>query len=50
MFKRLKAAYHEYLHSIANMRAIDDALVGGHFTLLDYLEIPLSTALRAYRK
>ena len=50
MFKRLRAAYHEYCRSVEYMRAIDDALVGGHFTPWDYIEIPLVNAARAYRK
>lgn len=50
MFKGLRAAYHEYCRSVANMRAIDAALVGGHFTPRDYVELPLLNALRAFKR
>ena len=49
MFKRLRAAYHEYCRSVAYMRDIDAVLVGGHFTPWDYVELPILNALRAYR-
>ena len=49
MFKRLRAAHHEYCRSVEYMRAIDEVFFGVYYTAWDYVELPLINALRAYR-
>ena len=50
MFRRLINACIEAARTVKRMRRTDALLVGGHFTLAEYLELPIANAIRAYRK